>query len=908
MTPHARKFSLFQASLKASLQASLKASFTFNAVAPSQTPSTAATPSSESTVEAAAQDHDRDHDRDYHSHHEIHDKKQRHHHHGHHPPPTRGGKKKNHGVGHSAEAPSSQAASSDLSVSPESEPHRTQTSGSPASVTETVQTTPVVEISDDISVVANLQSVNSYPITSVIASSEGPTAGLFDSIQTPPAEFFVTPPATAAVTAAVAVATPDGHSENTAITIPAETSMATPALDAALFLLPLSDTFPTAAAAASIATKVPEGAGVPAPLPTQQPAAPEDTDFAGPDLDLQIGVAVGASVAASLPTQQAIAPDDTIPAGPNLDLQLGVVVDASVAASLPTQQAIAPEDTGPASPDVDLQIGVGVGASVAASLPTQQAIAPEITVSAGLNVEATIGAADGSIAAASLPSQQAIAPIETDNPSPVTDPATGATGGSVAVVSLPSQQVIVPSVTGNPSLVAEQSGAAASLPTQQVTVSVNNDSAGSSIDTAIAATEWTSAAASLPTQQVTATAYNGTSELVANATETALSSISAMMTTSALPLTTSPLSALLPANCNSTSAHNYGNGTLSHSLFANSSRTSTSLSQYSSSTFSSSLLVSTTSSTYAGEATGVDGAGGTGKPGTTASAGSSTNSSDGPSTGPPTNVLVASVVGGLAGMAVLLIVVMALLKWKRKRDAQGHKLLGGGDNVQAALGGAAIGRSGSGGPKGPGGPAGDSGPSAISETGHSSSKGMSETRTNFLMPFASILTSGQKHLHRITNASNAAGPDASASTTGGGADAGNTERGFYKISGKKLPSVLQHGGDGYEDPRESVLSTNPALHRDSHGYFGGAGGPATSPSSRYAVGSPMRPQSGVPVFHNGPNKAVAMRAPLSRHGSSTREEMMSVRHLTPPAGNDPVGRSRTSQDVSRGSRFAEDIF
>ena len=66
------------------------------------------------------------------------------------------------------------------------------------------------------------------------------------------------------------------------------------------------------------------------------------------------------------------------------------------------------------------------------------------------------------------------------------------------------------------------------------------------------------------------------------------------------------------------------------------------------------------------------------------------------------------------------------------------------------------------------------------------------------------------------------------------------------VSGKKLISVLQSGGDGYSDPRGSVMSGS-SYYRDS--MF-----PNTLPPQRLQLGSPMRPESGVVIMRSGPGR------------------------------------------------------
>lgn len=120
------------------------------------------------------------------------------------------------------------------------------------------------------------------------------------------------------------------------------------------------------------------------------------------------------------------------------------------------------------------------------------------------------------------------------------------------------------------------------------------------------------------------------------------------------------------------------------------------------------------------------------------------------------------------------------------------------------------------------------------------------------------------------------------------------ERGFYRVSGKKLPSVLHAGGDGYTDPRESVASGNSDYFRGSQEFD-----PTVAGGGRLALGTPMRPVSGVPIIRTGPARvavAVAEDNPFA----------------DPPPPHDPLGRSLISQDGSRisrgsGSRFQERI-
>lgn len=132
-----------------------------------------------------------------------------------------------------------------------------------------------------------------------------------------------------------------------------------------------------------------------------------------------------------------------------------------------------------------------------------------------------------------------------------------------------------------------------------------------------------------------------------------------------------------------------------------------------------------------------------------------------------------------------------------------------------------------------------------------------------------------------------------------------SERGFYRVSGKKLPSVLQHGGDGYAEPNPNTLSgssfypsgvppipnsntlSGTSFYRDSQGFYGGQPSPPLEPTNR---------DSGVPVMRPSP-----ARTPVTEHGPFAEPPV-----ATPPRP-DLLGRSHPSQDGSHPSRFTEEV-
>ncbi|OAQ98626.1 hypothetical protein LLEC1_02942 [Akanthomyces lecanii] len=117
----------------------------------------------------------------------------------------------------------------------------------------------------------------------------------------------------------------------------------------------------------------------------------------------------------------------------------------------------------------------------------------------------------------------------------------------------------------------------------------------------------------------------------------------------------------------------------------------------------------------------------------------------------------------------------------------------------------------------------------------------------------------------------------------------NGERGFYRVSGRKLPSVLHTGGDGYSDPRESAMSQ---LSNSSEPFNRG--------DQHFALGTPMRPISGVPIMRSGP-----ARTPV------TEANPFADPLPSPPSmgNNDSPPRRPGSSSSARGSssRFQESI-
>jgi hypothetical protein len=216
-------------------------------------------------------------------------------------------------------------------------------------------------------------------------------------------------------------------------------------------------------------------------------------------------------------------------------------------------------------------------------------------------------------------------------------------------------------------------------------------------------------------------------------------------------------------------------------------------------------------------------------------------------------------VGSVAGVAILIFIIMAFLRWKKRH--QSMLLLGDGDAGTAAE------TTRDGPPSQPPG-------------------GMTERRSLALgVPAVLASMTGYKRSSQKTET------DRTISSTA------ESERGFYRVSGRKLPSVLQSGGDGYGGGIGLNTLSGSSFYRDSQGFYGGAGSP-TSPSHPLGAMSFNR-DSGVPVMRPSPARTpVTEQSPFSDSPAPLDP---------PPRRPDELGRSHPSQDGSQRSRFTEEV-
>ena len=223
--------------------------------------------------------------------------------------------------------------------------------------------------------------------------------------------------------------------------------------------------------------------------------------------------------------------------------------------------------------------------------------------------------------------------------------------------------------------------------------------------------------------------------------------------------------------------------------------------------------------------------------------------------------VVASVVGSLAGAALFLVVILLLIR-RHKRGLSG----GGAHRL-------------------PGEDGADSQPMATSGQ-------QMATRSSY------IPASTAAFFNRFSGASRSTAE--TSTTTGGG------ERGFQRISGRKLPSAFSEGMTSDQFARDGTLSES-SFYQDDKGFYGGPGisskgigessaiGVATTGDRVVSMPSPAR----TPTVHHPPPFGE------SRNGGSLLSPPHSPNPSLPARGT--LGRSHPSQDGSRNSRFTEDV-
>ncbi|KAJ6093227.1 hypothetical protein N7486_008516 [Penicillium sp. IBT 16267x] len=339
------------------------------------------------------------------------------------------------------------------------------------------------------------------------------------------------------------------------------------------------------------------------------------------------------------------------------------------------------------------------------------------------------------------------------------------------------------------------------------------------------------------------------------------------------PLVSHATSPTTSATTNTPTVNYYSSSSYSSS-YSNSDSTISWTGYYSSSTQSPSSMESFGGAAHTGISSGSGTGDGSGSSTSTGSSGS------GSSISPTTSKIVGGVVGSVAGLAFLFALLFYILRrrgyLKRFFKDQGTQAL----------------------------PSSDAGTAGTREMAERPS---SVLTTSYLAP---------AFMKRWRQSTMTTRTDSTVDST-------SSERGFQKISGRKIPPVLTHGGDGFGGGLDGDSPTIPdcliGLSLPSSG-AGPSGGNLSSPGGH---GPPPASPFGSPLDTNytreademPPPERAKIQLPVSssvNFGSPTM--VTSSPHFIPQPQSavpvqqpDPVGRSHPSFDGSRGSRFTESL-
>ncbi|KAJ5694890.1 hypothetical protein N7536_005302 [Penicillium majusculum] len=325
------------------------------------------------------------------------------------------------------------------------------------------------------------------------------------------------------------------------------------------------------------------------------------------------------------------------------------------------------------------------------------------------------------------------------------------------------------------------------------------------------------------------------------------------------------------ATTTSSQAHNHWSYSGSTS---GSSSTSSSNSSSSTSSTSSTNYATSSSDVYGGSESTVSATGA----GTAPTASETHASGQGSTTNPNTPKIVGGVVGSVAGVA---LIILLLFYYLRRRG-----LFMGKTGRPAMLGDAAAGAGAAAG-----------------------SREIVERReSNDPLFTASYLAPAFMKRWRQSTATARSG-----STT----DSAPSERGFQKISGRKLPPVFTHGGDGYGGGLDGDSPTAPGFPATSPatGPIGSPSFYAPPPTSQF--GSPLdsnftreveepTPPTRPNLVHLPISNSVNVATPITVTPAHPVAQPQSAVPFAPPRP-DALGRSLHSFDGSRSSRFTEVI-
>ncbi|KAL9624207.1 MAG: hypothetical protein Q9160_001454 [Pyrenula sp. 1 TL-2023] len=317
-----------------------------------------------------------------------------------------------------------------------------------------------------------------------------------------------------------------------------------------------------------------------------------------------------------------------------------------------------------------------------------------------------------------------------------------------------------------------------------------------------------------------------------------------------------------------------------------------------SSTNSSSSTLSSSSRSTSIASTASAGAGGGAIPAPTSdspsSPTSSSNSPSGGGGGVSTPTVVGSVIGGIAGLALILLLLLFFIRRYRRRL-----------KAQNALP-----------------PSSTTDPSSTEPATRSAAMAEVSPRSSGHTPLAAVapgFLSKWRHSGQTTTS-------VATSDTG--------ERGFQKLGGRKIASVLTSGGDQYGGNygafEKDGASTAPSgrsgpgagnlsgasFYRDSAGFYGGDGSrPGTPVASSADVPGPSNARDfaetseGIAVMRPSPARTPVTSAGGIPRQTGSNPSTPRERSREPGArtGPDALGRSLASFDGSRGSKFTEGV-
>ncbi|EMD01134.1 hypothetical protein BAUCODRAFT_144696 [Baudoinia panamericana UAMH 10762] len=252
---------------------------------------------------------------------------------------------------------------------------------------------------------------------------------------------------------------------------------------------------------------------------------------------------------------------------------------------------------------------------------------------------------------------------------------------------------------------------------------------------------------------------------------------------------------------------------------------------------------------------------------------------------PPAGTIAGGVVGGAAGLAMVLLIAMLFLRWYRRKSQRGQTALPAGADFS-------------------------------SDFGHGRSRGPGMAERAGLMPALGAVPALFRHQNR--NSAVSSEP---------------TERGFQRVSGRKLPSSFSPGMTAAEGAggaaaamplaeHERNLSGNSYFH-NSGGSLGAAAGGAGPFSDAAAIHDNDRdeqmtlspgPQRRPTVHAGGPyNMSSPPTTASSTLAPATTPKSPRMDRPTSPQGT--VGTSATfdrsetpsSLDWNRGSKFTEEV-